>query len=109
TFAFVEGSLFAFPTHFRDEFDLGGESYPVVFDERFSLSCEDVDFNHRVQQAGYHTIQVNNPPLQPLWLQHIGHQTIETMKGTDEDIVRITHENRLLLCEKWGVPERIND
>jgi glycosyltransferase involved in cell wall biosynthesis len=110
-FAFVEGSLYVFPATFKEEFDLSDPDDPVVriFDERFTMSCEDVDFNRRVQDAGYKVMQVDNPPLQPLSLQHIGHQTVNTMLGTDEDYIKLSHENRVRLCEKYGIPPKITD
>lgn len=111
-FAFVEGSLFAFPAAFRDEFNIKDDEDDirkyVLFDERFELSCEDVDFNKRVQDAGYSVMQVNHPPLQPTYLQHIGHQTINSL-AHHTDIVRITHQARIALCEKWGITPEIND
>lgn len=108
--AFVEGSLFVFPREFIDKFKLSdSETYPKIFDEQFTLSCEDVDFNARVQEAGYEVIQVTNPALQPRWLQHLGHRTIQSLAGTDENIIEITHENRIRLCRKYGVDERIID
>lgn len=109
-FAFVEGSLFVFPERFRQQFDIGGDDQPpTLFDEQFVIACEDVDFNHRVQQADYAVIQVNNPPLQPRYLQHLGHRTIHTLIGTDEDYIEESHRSRLALCAKWGVEPRIND
>lgn len=109
---FVEGSLFAFPASFKEEFDLREtpevEDYPIIFDEQFQLSCEDVDLNLRVQKAGYETIQVDNPPLQPRFLQHLGHRTQQTMAGF-EDVIEISHESRVKLCRKYGWPEEIKD
>jgi len=113
--AFVEGSLFAIPTSFREMFDLrevpeeNDPPYAVVFDEQFTLSCEDVDFNYRVQQAGYETIQVTGPALQPTYLQHLGHRTIQSLSGTYENIITITHENRVRLCRKYGYPDQVVD
>lgn len=107
--SFVEGSLFAIPSSFKQEFNVSGDEFTRVFDEEFTFSCEDVDLNARVQGAGYETIQVNSPPLQPVWLQHIGHQTIQSLIGSDESIIELTHENRKRLCRKYGYPEQIVD
>lgn len=111
--AFVEGCIFMFPNRLVNELKLGDSEdeshYPIVFDEQFTLSCEDVDFNARVQAAGYQTVQVTNPALQPLYLQHLGHRTMQTMAGTPENIIDISHENRIRLCRKYGYDERIID
>lgn len=111
--SFCEGSLFAFPAKFITDFDLRTSpevsDYPLVFDEQFTLSCEDVDFNARLQAEGYETIQVNDPPLQPRFLQHLGHRTIQSMAGTEENIIEISHENRIRLCRKYGYPDQIID
>jgi hypothetical protein len=110
--AFTEGSAFIFPTSFRDEFKIGESEeepkYSIVMDEQFWGIC-DVDFNARVQQAGYECIQVNNPPLQPRWLQHLGHRTLNSLANTNEVVVHMTHEDRNKLCDKWGVPRQIVD
>lgn len=108
-FSFVEGSLFMFPSSFKEEFDLQPDNDEKVelFDERFEFIC-DVDFNKRVQEAGYSTVQVNSPPLQPLYLQHLGHRTINTL-ASFYDYVGATHEDRIKLCEKWGYDPQIND
>lgn len=110
-FAFTEGSLFVFPKRFVEELAIedADTPYPMVFDEQFTMSCEDVDFNYRVQKHGFATIQVDHPALQPHWLQHLGHRTINTLAGTDESIVNLTHENRIRLCEKWEFDPVVND
>lgn len=108
-FSFVEGSLFMFSSRFKDEFDIQPDNDEKVelFDERFEFIC-DVDLNKRVQEAGYTTVQVNSPPLQPLYLQHLGHRTINTL-ASFYDYVGATHEDRVKLCEKWGFDPQIND
>lgn len=109
-FAFVEGSLFVIPASFREEFNISDdEDRAEIFDDQFTLSCEDVDFNHRVQMAGYEVIQVNDPPLQPRFLQHLGHRTVSTLQGTRENYIKLSHQNRVRLCEKWGFPPQIVD
>lgn len=114
-FAFVEGVVITFPAKFKEDFDLRSEveeyadyAYPVVMDEQF-MYISDVDFSYRVQQAGFEVIQVNHPPLQPRFLQHLGHRTIITLAGSDEDFVAITHKDRIDLCKKWGFDPQIND
>ena len=107
-FSFVEGSLFMFPGSFKEEFNLNDEDDAIkVFDEQFMYIC-DVDFNRRVQDAGYVTMQVDNPPLQPMSLQHLGHRTINTL-AHHTDFVAITHEDRVKLCVKYGYDPLIND
>lgn len=109
-FSFVEGSLFMLPTAFRDEFNLGvsdEEARIELFDEQF-MYIADVDLNKRVQDAGYKTTQVVNPPLQPMFLQHLSHRTINTLAHRI-DFVKLTHEDRVKLCEKWGFDPQIND
>ena len=113
-FSFTEGSLCVLPASFREEFDLRktdelykDKPYPVVMDERFMYIC-DVDLNHRVQLAGYECIQVNNPPMQPKYLQHLGHSTINTL-AFREDYLKNAHQDRIDLCNKWGFEPVIED
>jgi hypothetical protein len=105
---FVEGSLFTFPASFKEEFNLTPDETRVsVMDESFAFIC-DVDLNHRVQKAGYKTIQVTGPALQPAWLQHLGHRTIQDLQ-LKEDFVRITHDDRVKLCIKHGFDPQVVD
>ncbi len=105
---FVEGSLFAFPASFKDEFNLTpDETRVTLMDEQFMFIC-DVDLNHRVQKSGYKTIQVSNPALQPKWLQHLGHRTIHDLQFK-EDFVEITHDDRVALCIKHGFDPQVID
>lgn len=111
-FAFVEGSLFMFPTSFREQFSIeepnDAHFYNMVMDESMYYIC-DVDINRRIQDAGYETIQVNDPPIQPRWLQHLGHRTLNTLAGSSESVVDITHKDRIALCRKYGYPDQIID
>lgn len=101
-FRFIEGSLLAARTATLQALEDGGK----LFDERFKLSCEDVDLSERAQRAGLKIGQV--PGLQPELLVHIGHQTIQSLAG-QEDLLSKMHAARKALCAKYGYPEQVND
>lgn len=101
-FRFVEGSLLAA----RTETLAGMEEDGRLFDPRFKLSCEDVDLSERFLRAGLEIGQTHG--LQPEWLVHIGHQTLQKF-GPTEDLVGKMHDARRALCKKWGYPEQVGD
>lgn len=102
-FRFVEGSLFAMHSATAAALDEGAGR---LFDTRFKLSCEDVDLSHRALKAGLRIGQVEG--LQPKYLVHIGHQTIQSLAG-QEDLQAKMHAARLALCKKYGVEPLVAD
>lgn len=102
-FRFVEGSLFALH---RDTAMVLEEEKGRLFDHRFKLSCEDVDLSHRALKAGLRIGQVEG--LQPEYLVHIGHQTIQSIAGK-EDLQTKMHAARTALCKKHGIDPWVND
>lgn len=101
-FRFVEGALFAARTSTFQNVEENGK----LFDTRFQLSCEDVDLSERFLRAGLKIGQVVG--LQPDWLVHIGHQTLNHF-GAAEDLVSRMHASRQALCRKWDYPEQVED
>jgi hypothetical protein len=101
-FRFVEGSLLVARTATLEALKEDGR----LFDIRFKLSCEDVDLSHRFLQAGMRIGQAHG--LQPEYLVHIGHQTINAV-GAQEDLVGAMHTSRRALCKKWRVPQQVED
>ena len=101
-FRFVEGSLMAAHRGTLEALEENGR----LFDVRFKLSCEDVDLSYRVQKAGLRLGQVNG--LQPDYLVHIGHQTIQSLQHR-EDVLGKMHEARRALCRKYGYDEQVTD
>lgn len=101
-FRFVEGSLFAARTSTFEALAEKGK----VFDQRFKLSCEDVDLSHRALKAGLKIGQAHG--LQPDFLVHIGHQSLQHY-GATEDLLTLMHAAREELCKKWDVPVQVND
>lgn len=100
-FRFVEGSLFAARTATFQNVEEG-----KLFDTRFKLSCEDVDLSERFLRAGLKIGQATG--LQPDWLVHVGHQTLNHF-GATEDLVAKMHASRRALCKKWGYSEQVVD
>ena len=101
-FRFVEGSLFALHGATAAALDEGAGR---LFDNRFKLSCEDVDLSHRALEAGLKIGQVER--LQPEYLVHIGHQTIQSLAGK-EDLLPKMHASRTALCKKHGVTRMLD-
>lgn len=101
-FRFVEGSLFAARSKTFQRLEDSGK----LFDTRFKLSCEDTDLSERALRAGLRIGQVMG--LQPDYLVHIGHQTLQHMSGK-EDLHKKMHASRRALCKKWGYPEQVED
>ena len=102
-FRFVEGSLFALPMTVAQALEEAGGN---LFDTRFKLSCEDVDLSHRALKAGLRIGQVEG--LQPQYLVHIGHQTIQSLAGKEDPQAKM-HEAREALCKKWGFDPQTGD
>lgn len=101
-FRFIEGSLFASRTGTFKAMEENGK----LFDNRFKLTCEDVDLSERFRRAGLKIGQVNG--LQPEYLVHIGHQTLQHF-GATEDLIGRMNASRRALCKKWGHPVRVED
>jgi GT2 family glycosyltransferase len=101
-FRFIQGSLFAARTDTFQKLEEKGK----LFDTRFKLSCEDVDLSERFLRAGLKIAQTHG--LQPEWLVHIGHQTLQHF-GATEDLVGRMRAARKALCKKWGYPEQVED
>ncbi len=102
-FRFVEGSLFAARTASFEALEMGRDR---LFDTRFKLTCEDVDLSERFLRAGLKIGQAQG--LQPEWLVHIGHQTLQHF-GAVEDLTDKMHASRRALCRKWGYDEKVED
>lgn len=105
-FAFLEGSLLAGRTETFRKLVQPGTKYKL-FDTRFKLSCEDVDLCHSALMLDMSLVPTQG--LQPDWLVHLGHQTINAVGQTDKKILDRMHEARRELCRKWGYEERIED
>jgi len=91
--AFIQGSIFAFRL---ERFLAHGE---LGFDERFLFTCEEVDFNHRVQLDGYKI-----RPLDYLKGEYIEHLEGATRNYYKDDLIeyqRLAHISRLEFCYKW--------
>jgi len=101
-FRFIEGSLFAAKTGTFKAMEESGK----LFDTRFKLSCEDVDLSERFKRAGLKIGQVHG--LQPEYLVHIGHQTLQNF-GPTEDLISKMNASRKALCKKWGYPVKVED
>lgn len=102
-FRFVEGSLFMVPTTVLNTLK---RSKYQVFDTQFKLSCEDVDLSERFLRAG---LDIGQVALQPEWLTHIGHQTINEVGRSGENVMAKMHASRRLLCKKYGYDAQIED
>lgn len=102
-FRFIEGSLFVARTETLEVIKMGKH---VLFDTDFKLSCEDVDLSERFLRAGLDIGQTHG--LQPDYLVHIGHQTLNAV-GATEDTYGKMHTSRRALCRKYGYDERIID
>jgi len=100
---FIEGALIAFPKKLALDLQIKMGEY---FDERFILTCEDVDFCHRAQHAGVKIAQVVGLNAK---LLHLADSTINLRASRGEDMYAIMHESRREFCRKWGLEERIND
>jgi glycosyltransferase involved in cell wall biosynthesis len=101
-FRFIEGSLLLASRSALSTLAEGKR----IFDTRFQLTCEDVDLSERFLRAGLRIGQANG--LQPDYLVHIGHQTIQSLAGK-EDTLAIMHESRVRLCKKYGYEPQVND
>lgn len=101
-FRFVEGSLLAAKTGTFKAMEESGK----LFDTRFKLSCEDADLSERFLRAGLKIGQVHG--LQPDYLVHIGHQTLQRF-GATEDLIGKMNASRRALCKKWGHPIQVVD
>lgn len=101
-FRFVEGSLMVAKASTLEALKENGK----LFDTRFQLGCEDVDLSERFLRAGLKIGQVTG--LQPDYLVHIGHQTIQSLAGKEDTLTKM-HMARRALCEKYGYPEKITD
>jgi len=102
-FRFVEGSLLMAPSNVLDTIKM---SRYQLFDTQFKLSCEDVDLSERILRIG---LDIGQLPLQPEWLTHIGHQTINEVGRGGEDVMSKMHQSRKLLCKKYGYDMQIED
>ena len=103
-FRFVEGSLFAARSEVLETLQ---EKPGRLFDTRFRLSCEDVDLSQRFLKAGLKIGQVHD--VQPSYLVHAGHATINHRSMRGDDLVTKMHQSRRELCKKWGYPEKVED
>jgi len=101
-FRFVEGCLMLAKRATLDALLEKGK----VFDTRFQLGCEDVDLSERFLRAGLKIGQVTG--LQPNYLVHIGHQTIQSLAGKEDTLAKM-HEGRIRLCKKYGHETQVND
>src|SRR3990167_6428639 len=91
---FIQGSIFAFR---RDMFYVGDE---IGFDERFEFTCEEVDFNLRVQQAGKNIVQL--PYLRDDgYIEHLEGATRNFYRDQTTNYQRLAHRSRLEFCYKW--------
>lgn len=102
-FRFVEGSLFVARTA---TFEALKMSSIQIFDPKFKLTCEDVDLSERALRAGLKIGQIIG--LQPEYLVHIGHQTLNHV-GASKDVVKMMHDSRRYLCRKYGYEEKVTD
>jgi GT2 family glycosyltransferase len=103
-FRFVEGSLFAARSETLEALQI---KEGRLFDGRFKLSCEDVDLSERFLRSGLSIGQVHG--LQPEYLVHIGHATINHKATQGDGLYDKMHESRRELCKKWGYPEKVED
>lgn len=91
---FIQGSIFAFE---REMFYVGDE---VGFDTRFEFTCEEVDFNLRVQLAGKKIVQL--PYLRDEgYIEHLEGATRNFYKSETTNYQRLAHRSRLEFCYKW--------
>lgn len=91
--SFIQGSIFAF----RPEmFYAGGET---GFDERFVFTCEEVDFNQRIQRDGYRISQL--PHLMGEYIEHLEGATRNYYRDETTNYLRLSQLSRLEYCHKY--------
>ena len=90
--AFIQGSIFAIR---REDVSPGGQ---FGFDERFLFTCEEVDFNLRLQRDGKR-IQVLEH-LKGEYIEHLEGATRNYYKADTTAYQRLAHISRLEFCYK---------
>lgn len=106
-FIFLEGSFLAFKKDIALQIAENGK----VFDERFIFTCEECDFQARLQRAGFGLKQTAIETSGTV--EHFHHQTLCWMNEDGgwegKSILDVMHDSRRYLCQKYGRAERVDD